>query len=429
MTFMVNLSNKHFLILLTLFLFSTLMNCTSNRQANRSFLAPKAPANPNYNIYVNTKVLDNQESLRIYLQVDASRLHQEANAAKFIEEFKIQYIIKESIESLEVQASGEIQINNLSAQKIGNQHYLFFDLPKQGIPQGILNLALTDNKTGQNIFYQVVLNYATTRVSQKYSFFRVEDNYPFFRSYFNVKDTFSIKNPTQSSQNLLVDYYKTGFTAALTPMALIASSSQKKMKIDSSFSIRTNEALNFTSPGFYFIKENEKDYYGISLFVSASQYPKLTKIRDVVEPLVYITTQDELASIKNAPNYQQAKIEMDKLWLAWMGGNTGTAKRMIQKYFDRVKVANQIFTTYKEGWKTDMGMVFIVMGTPTQTRQTEKKIIWTYNDNPNFSEVNFTFERKAGQFSDLDYELVRYPEYEQIWYPAIETWREGKVTN
>lgn len=424
-----NESNNYFLKGLILLLCSFLMGCFGNRQANKSFLAPKAPANPNYNIYVSSKILSNQESVRVYLQIDASRLHQEGDASKFVEEFTIQYILKESFESFEVLASGEIQTNAASVQKIGNQHFLYFDLPKQGVSQGALNIALSDNKTGQSVFYQVVLNYAVTKINQEYSFFRTQDDFPYFQSYFNVKDTFSIQNPSKSSKNLLVDFYKAGFIPAESPMNLFASQSQKQMMPDSSFSIKTNEALNFYSPGFYFIKEDERDYYGISLFVSASNYPKLTKIWDVVEPLVYITTEEELATIKDAENYESAKAEMDRLWLGWMGGNTGTAKRMIKKYFERVKIANQIFTSHKEGWKTDLGMVFIVMGTPTQTRQVENKVIWTYNDNPNFSEVNFTFERKAGQFSDLDYQLIRYPEYEQIWYPAIETWREGKITN
>jgi hypothetical protein len=59
--------------------------------------------------------------------------------------------------------------------------------------------------------------------------------------------------------------------------------------------------------------------------------------------------------------------------------------------------------------------------------RTKEKEVWTYTQNPNFSEINFTFMRRPNQFLEDHYELVRYPEYEPIWYPIVEEWRSGVV--
>ncbi len=36
----------------------------------------------------------------------------------------------------------------------------------------------------------------------------------------------------------------------------------------------------------------------------------------------------------------------------------------MEEYFARVDYANEKFKTHREGWKTDMGMVFIIFGVP-----------------------------------------------------------------
>jgi GWxTD domain-containing protein len=139
---------------------------------------------------------------------------------------------------------------------------------------------------------------------------------------------------------------------------------------------------------------------------------------------VYITTKGELSKLRTS---SEKKKDLDRLWLELMSGNIKVAKRSIREYYRRVKLANKFFTTYKPGWKTDKGMVFIVFGNPSRVVRTQNKEMWTYAQNASFSDIHFTFLRTPNQFVDNHYNLVRYPEYEQVWYPKIEQWREGKI--
>ncbi len=81
----------------------------------------------------------------------------------------------------------------------------------------------------------------------------------------------------------------------------------------------------------------------------------------------------------------------------------------------------------KEGWKTDKGMIFIIMGPPDRVQRSKDREVWVFSQRANFSEINFTFNRRPNQFVDDHYELQRYVEYQPIWYPMVEAWRTGAV--
>jgi hypothetical protein len=103
------------------------------------------------------------------------------------------------------------------------------------------------------------------------------------------------------------------------------------------------------------------------------------------------------------------------------------AKRTISVFYNRVEEANRLFTSYKEGWKTDKGMIFIIMGPPDRVQRSKDREVWVFSQRANFSEINFTFNRRPNQFVDDYYELQRYVEYQPIWYPMVEAWRTGAV--
>ena len=207
-------------------------------------------------------------------------------------------------------------------------------------------------------------------------------------------------------------------------MSLSRRNIKKKMLVDTMFQAQTNTPLYFTKPGLYIVQADTNQYYGLSFFVTKNRYPKFSKVADLISPLVYITTKSELSKLHKSP---EKKKDLDRLWLALMSGNIKMAKRSIREYYRRVKLANKFFTTYKPGWKTDKGMIFIIFGNPTRVVRTRNKEMWTYAQSASFSDINFTFLRSPNQFVDDHYKLVRYPEYEQVWYPKIEQWREGKI--
>ena len=170
--------------------------------------------------------------------------------------------------------------------------------------------------------------------------------------------------------------------------------------------------------------EDTTDASGIGLVVGDKRFPKMTRPEKLIKPVLYMSTSSEIGELNQA---QDTKKAFDRYWLSMMSGNEEVAKKTIRAYFDRVEEANKLFTSYKEGWKTDKGMIYIVLGAPDRVQRNREREVWVYNRRANVSEVNFTFTRKANQFVDDHYELVRYIEYQPIWYPIVEAWRTGAI--
>ena len=85
------------------------------------------------------------------------------------------------------------------------------------------------------------------------------------------------------------------------------------------------------------------------------------------------------------------KLAVDRFWLSNIK-NTTKALQVIELYYERVEEANKQFSNYKEGWKTDMGMMYILFGPPWYIENTLEQQIWRYSNDFYNPETNFTFK-------------------------------------
>jgi hypothetical protein len=100
---------------------------------------------------------------------------------------------------------------------------------------------------------------------------------------------------------------------------------------------------------------------------------------------------------------------------------------LIKEYYKRAETANEFFTSYKEGWKTDKGIIYIVYGKPHHIYSDDNSETWIYGDETNPLSLRFTFEKTANIISTNNYILIRSPTYQSSWYVAIERWRDGRI--
>lgn len=370
------------------------------------------------------KVLAVDDSLKVFIKLAVPRLARSSNLIEFIQDFSMKYGILPNYRSKEFSETKSLKITPGFINKKGENFYFNFGVAKKNVPSAVMLMEVSDSKTGQKITMDIPLDYVVNKVRQRFNIFDATGKNPIFRNYFLDKAHIQIKNLEASNRTFTIKHYNHQFKAAKPPMSLSKRKIKKKMLVDSVFTVQTNTKLKFNKPGLYIVQADTNQYYGISFIVSQHRYPKYSKIVDLIDPLVYITTKNELTRVQKS---SEKKKDLDRLWLSLMSGNIKMAKRSIREYYRRVKLANEFFTSYKPGWKTDKGMIFIVFGSPTRVVRTRNKEMWTYAQNANFSDINFTFLRVPNQFVDDHYSLVRYPEYEQVWYPKIEQWREGKI--
>ncbi len=371
-----------------------------------------------------TKFLDDGDSIRVFVELEIPRLAEKENISTLLSEFSFAYGLLGSYSAKEYTYTEKLKPSYNQVEYKNNMYYFNFGVIKKPTLSMVMVMEITDVRNNDKLVQDMVIFFTITKIRESYGLFDKNGKYIHFSKFFLNKDTFQIRDLTRNSKELYVRYFSQDFEPALPPMTTQARLGTKDMKVDSLFKISSHSPLNFSKKGLYLIQNDTTAYYGLTIYVSDKKYPKLSKVNDLIEPLIYITTEDERRNLQNAT---EIKKEMDKLWLKLSQGNTKLAKFVIKNYYQRVKYSNQYFTTYKEGWKTDMGMIYIIYGAPNRIVRNNDAEYWFYTQNTNFAEIKFTFAKKPNQFTDDHYNLLRFPDYEQVWYPVIEQWRSGKI--
>jgi len=107
---------------------------------------------------------------------------------------------------------------------------------------------------------------------------------------------------------------------------------------------------------------------------------------EAVSQLIYIATTTEFDKIKDAPNNEEKLKRFIQFWKSVDPSPRTPRNEIMIEYYNRIKIANERYSHYVEGWKTDMGMVFIIYGNPSvidrHPFESDSKPyeIWTYYD-------------------------------------------------
>jgi GWxTD domain-containing protein len=175
--------------------------------------------------------------------------------------------------------------------------------------------------------------------------------------------------------------------------------------------------------GIYHFQLDTSRMEGITLFNFGESYPKVQEVSQLVEPLAYLTTTTEMENIDNAANQ---KLAVDNFWLE-KAGNIEKARELIRVYYNRVYYSNYYFTSFKPGWKTDRGMIFIIYGPPQTVKALPDQEKWIYYKNNFSTSVTFTFYHTPTAYALDNFTLQRADNYDTYWRQAVETWRKGNI--
>lgn len=214
-------------------------------------------------------------------------------------------------------------------------------------------------------------------------------------------------------------FYQQDFPPAAPPFSESLSRVSAGMKSDSSFVIKANQKTELIKPGLYLFQKDTASTDGIAFRVE-DDYPKYKTIQNLIGPIQYICTKQEYDKLLAANG---DKKTFDKIILG-ITGNKDRAKDFMRSYFTNVELANRYFTSYKEGWKTDRGMIFIVLGLPSTVYKFSDREVWDYKT-PVY-DLSFTFERSPTVFDPENYVLIRDKKYQLDWYEIVDLWRKAR---
>ncbi len=219
-----------------------------------------------------------------------------------------------------------------------------------------------------------------------------------------------------------VTYYDHTFPPARPPMATDPGNVPRTMEVTSTFRLDTAYDHIYDEEGLYHVKTNAGPSNGESFRVQGPYFPEYVTIPDLVEPLVYITTTKERQKLLSSDG---DKAKFDQFWVD-MAGSQENARWIIKNYYQQVTQANSLFTTYKEGWKTDRGMTFIIFGTPDQVIREQDTEIWTYLPGDKLPPMTFKFVILQSPYADRQYSLIRSKSHSNGYLAAARFWRDAR---
>ncbi|MBK8808103.1 MAG: GWxTD domain-containing protein [Bacteroidales bacterium] len=180
--------------------------------------------------------------------------------------------------------------------------------------------------------------------------------------------------------------------------------------------------------GLYFFYTDSTKENGFTLLCKDSLFPNQSTAVQMLEPLIYLNREINIDSLKNSQI--GSKLELDKFWYFLANQNIEIAKEIIRVFYNRVYLSNIYFTDYKEGLKTDKGMIFIILGLPNSIRYKKNNEEWIYeNRYEPENNVSFIFENNETVNLNNSWLLKRNESYRRIWNEAIKSWKKGQVFN
>jgi len=87
-------------------------------------------------------------------------------------------------------------------------------------------------------------------------------------------------------------------------------------------------------------------------------------IDEAINEMVYIASASELSYIKNGKTLKERIKRYKEFWQKKNPLPSSGDNMVFDEYYGRVAYANEHFSTYVRGWKSDRGMVFITLGPP-----------------------------------------------------------------
>lgn len=279
--------------------------------------------------------------------------------------------------------------------------------------------------TSVQILTARVLNNAVKRA---WVFYRIlEPNYPvnsFLTSSAKVVEQLYVNNKTSvaisgEGELRIISYYNDDFPAAVPAFSEGMGRVARSMKVDSTFTVSTNQEINFSKKGLYLVQKDTSAVDGFAFRVE-EDYPRLAKIESLADPLIYICTKQEFERVKAAKG---SKKDFDRVILG-VTGNAERARNFMRNYFRRVEWANTYFTSYKEGWKTDRGMIYILFGLPDELYRFSDREVWSYKSSG--LDITFNFVKSSTVFDPDNYVLIREKKFQEKWYEKIDLWRNAR---
>ncbi len=155
----------------------------------------------------------------------------------------------------------------------------------------------------------------------------------------------------------------------------------------------------------------------LKVLVTAPSFPDVLSAAEIAEAMLFLARGSETDSILSARTDSARFAVIAGFWK-----RHGGAEKM-RAFLQRLRDANELFTACMEGWKTPMGIVYLVCGPPEYVDcQASLYETWYYSAGNTTLSIPFRL-MQAGDDEPLYYELVPYSINDYSWQYFVDRWR------
>ena len=152
------------------------------------------------------------------------------------------------------------------------------------------------------------------------------------------------------------------------------------------------------------VDENKQDKKSVELVVLKPGISSfVTDIEIALDQMKYILTSEERNELKKSNNTKKEQL-FKKFWNDRDPSGETLENELMDEYFMRVAYTIKQYSGFRDGWKTDMGMIYILFGPPD-----EKKRFSDYSNQKSFESWYYFTVNKSFRFVDVngfgDYQL------------------------
>ncbi len=228
-----------------------------------------------------------------------------------------------------------------------------------------------------------------------------------------------LTHPTKNLDSAFVFYYK---QLPVSPSPVVAVRALLPPSADSVWVWKVKDRkLSFPYEGSYLICADSLPGKGLVLGQFHNGFPKRITSCQLLESMVYI----EPGVVDSNFICSNCKLTLDSLWLS-RTGNQEASRELIRIYYNRLFLSNYFFSSYKEGWKTDRGMVFMVYGLPNQIFRYGLNEVWVYGKMSGKKSTRFHFRYQTGSASPNDFVMDYRRSSNLKWRTITDGWKNGK---
>ncbi len=292
----------------------------------------------------------------------------------------------------------------------------------------ILEVITTDLNRNSNQYWFLSVDRTDENNPNDFLLYNRLNNQLLTELYINKPMQISIEHYKDDLDSMYLFFFPNNFSAAVVPYQ--EDTLQENFTFYDTTWVCSADSVNyadFNEEGiYYFSKYPYVDFSqpGFALFNFGSGFPMIKTPDDLAQPTVYLGGTDTIASIDSTGKL--TKLAVDNFWLQ-KENNMDKSRELLKAYYNRVMFANIYFTSYKEGWQTDRGMIYIIYGMPDYLFKSGDEERWIYNPNGIGPGIEFKFNHTKHPLTLNHFVLDRDKLKTTGWNEAVKLWNTGEV--